>query len=234
MGVFDDKRYDQLDWVSQAVQPIETPLSALLEKLPESVRIDFDLIRSSDPAGNLNRDTLVESMMRKFGSQVFTWKERDLLFDCFEFNQVSEELILNLEDQTLTGELYLIKTKCVLDEDEIKNVMGEYGREQLGRIQAYNMDQTRANEMLDLLEKSEAAMASRSGKVKKQAMLNRLSEIFKTNEWKVKSTDLANNISIWIKNYIETGDLAALSNITRLKVMTYKESPIYSIEETKC
>ncbi len=235
MGVFDDKRYDQLDWVSQAVQPIETPLSALLEKLPESTRIDFELITGADSQGNLNRDSLVESMLRRFNrGHEFTWKERDLMFNCFELDMRSEELILNLEDQTLTGELFLIKTKFTLDEDQIKKVMGEYGRDQLNRMNAYNMNVQRAHEMLDLLEKSEAAMASRSNKVKKQAMMNRIQQIFQDNEWRIKNTDLANNVSLWIKSYIETGDLAALSNITRLKVMTYKDGPIYSIEETKC
>jgi hypothetical protein len=234
MGVFDDKRYDQLDWVSQAVQPIETPLSALLEKLPESVRIDFSMVTHQDPKGNLSKDGLIENMIRHHTKSEFTWKERDLIYDCFDFDMRSEEVILDLENHTLTGEIYLIKTKFTLDEDQIKLVLGEWGKDQLNRVNGYNMDHTRANEMLDLLEKSEAAMASRSGKIKKQALLNRLSQIFKDNEWRIKNTDLANNVSVWIKNYIERGDLASLSNITRLKVMTYKEGPIYSIEENRC
>jgi hypothetical protein len=235
MGVFDDKRYDQLDWVSQAVQPIETPLSAMLEKLPESTLIGYELMTLNDRRGSLDKDTLIESMLRKLNKgRELTWKERELIFDCFEYDMRSEALILNLEERTLTGTLYLIKTKFTLDEDQLKKVMGEYGREQLGRVNGYNMDQTRANEMLDLLEKSQPAMASRSGKVKRQAILNRLGEIFSNNEWHIKNTELANSVSLWIKSYIETGDLASLSNITRLKVMTYKDGPIYSIEETKC
>ena len=234
MGVFDDKHYDQLDWVSQAVQPIETPLASLLEEMPESTRLDFDLIIEYDATGYFHKNTLVNAMIKRFTRDNLSWKERELIADCFTFELKSEELILNLENRTLTGDLYLVKIRSTLDEDALKNVMGESGREQLSRLMSYKMDTARTNEMLDLLEKCESALASRSNKVKRSAMLNRLAQIFKDNEWKIKSTDLANNMCLWIKSYIDTGDLAALSNITRLKVMTYREAPIYSIEETKC
>lgn len=163
MGVFDDKHYDQLDWVSQAVQPIETPLAALLDKLPVETRIDFDLVTCNDNSGDLDKDTILNSMVRKYGGHL-SYREKDIINNCFEFEMRSPELILNLEDQTLTGELYLVKTRLSLEEDVLKNVLGEAGREKIGSMNAYNMNQVRANEMLDLLEKCEQAMASRSGK----------------------------------------------------------------------
>lgn len=233
MGVFHDKRYEQLDWVSQAVQPIETPLSAILERLPESTRIDYQLVTYNDARGSIGKSSLIDKMLSSYSNgHRFVWRERDLLYSCFELDQRSEELILNLEEGTLTGELYLLKIKYTLEEDDVKRILGEFGKEQLGHMNSYNMDSSRANEMLDLLEKSEAAIASRSGKVKKQAIQDRLAQIFKDNEWRVRNTDLANSMCMWIKAYIERGDLASLSNITRLKVMTYKDGPIYSIEET--
>jgi hypothetical protein len=233
MGVFDDKRYDQLDWVSQAVQPIETPLAALLDRLPESTKIDFELITCNHPNGELDRETIISSMIRKFHpGYSMSWKEKDLINECFEFDIRSPELIVNLENRTLTGEVYLVKTKFSIEEDKLKSVLGEHGREEIGKLHSHRMDHTRTNEMLDLLEDCEVAIASRSGKTKKLALNDRLRQIFTNNEWKIKSTDLADKIGFWIKAYIDNGDLAALSNISRLKVMTYKEAPIYSIEET--
>ena len=36
----------------------------------------------------------------------------------------------------------------------------------------------------------------------------------------------------WACDYIKTGNLASLTNFNKLKVMTYKKDPIYSMEET--
>ncbi len=57
--------------------------------------------------------------------------------------------------------------------------------------------------------------------------------LFKTNEWKIKDTELANKVGFWIKDYIVDGNLAAYSNFCRLKVMTHKDQPIYSMEEVE-
>ena len=234
MSIFHDKHYAQLDWVSQAVQPIETPINAILEKLPAEMRIDYEMVTSYSPQGEVTIDVAVYHMRNKWANTSVTWREQMLIDDCFAFDLRSEELILNLEDHTLTGELYVVKTKFTVDEDLLQRTLGEHGRDELGRMDLYSLDIPRMNEMLELLEGCEDSLGSRSTRVKKNAMVSRLRKILMDNEWRIRSTELANKIGIWMKKYIETGDLAALSNITRVKVMTYKEGPIYSIEEVPC
>lgn len=227
MGVFDDKRYDQLDWVSQAVQPIETPLAKILESMPEKTLIDYEWFKS----GSLDRDEVIEHLIGKVHKERLSYGDKATIVDCFEFQVESPNIVYDMVNQKMHGEIYIVKTKFTLDEDRLKASLGSEGRQYLGQINTHNMDFPRANEMLELLEKSEEGLRSRSGRTKRQVMLTRLEEIFKNNEWNVKNTELANKVSMWIRDYIEKGNLAALSNITRLKVMTYKGGPIYSVEE---
>jgi hypothetical protein len=44
MGVFDDKRYEELDWLSKAVEPIESYLATVLSELPDEVDLDFNAL----------------------------------------------------------------------------------------------------------------------------------------------------------------------------------------------
>ena len=73
--------------------------------------------------------------------------------------------------------------------------------------------------------------ASRSANKKMKAIFKRLNQIFAKNEWQVKDADLMVSFIKWINQYIKDGNLAALTNITKLKIMTNKNQPIYSIKE---
>ena len=227
MGVFDDKRYDQLDWVSQAVQPIETPLATLLEQLPDKTPVPWDWFRD----GTLDLSDVIQELVSTKIKGRLSYQERAIIDECFEFQCSKDQITLNLGLGNMDGEIHVVKTKFTLDEDRLKQSLGEEGLQYLGQMNYYNMDFPRANEMLELLEKTEEALKSRSGRNKSHAIRTRLTDIFKNNEWNVKSTELANKMGYWIRDYVDKGNLAALSNITRLKVMTYKGGPIYSIEE---
>jgi hypothetical protein len=100
-------------------------------------------------------------------------------------------------------------------------------------MNSFNMSVSRANEILELLGNSDAGLRSRSPRKKKESLYYRLKNLFETNEWNIKDTELANKIGVWIVSYILNGDLSALSNFCRLKVMTHKGQPIYSMEEVK-
>ena len=75
------------------------------------------------------------------------------------------------------------------------------------------------------------AMKNKSGKKKVTAIKERLIKIFETNEWRIRDMALANKVGFWIKGYISGGNLADLTNLCKLKVMTHNNMPIYSVKE---
>ena len=235
MGIFDDKKYDELDWVSQAVQPIISPLTQILEALPERTDISDSFLKqgSEYSHGRFSVSDFVNlavANLKDVNNKV-SWDERSILEECFAFEMPQEDVILNLVDNTLSAKIFLVKTKFTLEDDKLKTTLGREGLSAIREIKNWSMDISRTNEMLELLEKCEDVLKSRSTKFKRQALSRRIGDILHNNEWCIKSTELANKIGIWIADYINTGNLAALSNITRLKVITYKGAPIYSIEE---
>ena len=234
MGVFEDKKFDGLDWVSQALEPIDTHLNVILADLPEEFEIDFETYKKIQDNG-YQADIKVGEVLSYISPayKKLGWRDCDVIRDCFEFI-VPEGLLIDFEQNTFVGGLpKIVKHRFTLDEKVIENMLGYDGMEAVGTMYGFDPAQcSRANEIMELLgECDRSAYNSKLGRKKRYAITGRLRTIFKTNEWKIKDAQLANKVGFWIKDYIDHGNLAAYSNFCRLKVMTHKELPIYSMEE---
>lgn len=233
MGVFDDKKFENLDWISQATEPIDSKLNEFLGKIPDEIEINYasyvSLIQMNR-SGNLSTKDLIQYLNLQYcGGMTLSWDDRSTLSECFEFQMPDGDVVLDFKKgEIVRGSLNIVKTQNTLDEKVLETLLGKEGIHSLNCVR---VDLSRANEVMELLGKCESGLRSRSPRNKIYAIHNRLTEIFKTNEWKIKDTELANKVGFWIKDYLQDGDLAAFSNFCRLKVMTHKDQPIYSMEE---
>lgn len=236
MGVFDDKKFEELDWISQATEPMDSELNVILGKLPEELDIDLPLLRKvigDNYSFDLDISRVISHLMSEHApGHYLDWNTRHLVTDCFEF-QVDPDIVVNFEDNTMSGAIKLIKIQNTMDEKVLENILGRSGIDRLGSmyIPADNGGPSRANEVLEILGKCEKGMSTRSLRKKQMFMKQRLAQIMKGNEWKIKDTELANKVGTWIYQYVVDGNLKAWSNFCRLKVMTHKDQPIYSMEE---
>jgi hypothetical protein len=233
MGVFDDKKFENLDWISQATEPIDSKLNEFLGKIPDEIDINYASyvsIIQSDRSGSLSIKDIIQYLnMQYCGGISLSWDDRSALSDCFEFQMPDGEVIIDFKQGEIKkGSLKIVKTQNTLDEKVLEGMLGKEGIHSLNYIR---VNLLRANEVMELLGKCDSGIRSRSPRNKVYAIRARLNDIFKTNEWKIKDTELANKVGFWIKDYIQDGDLAAFSNFCRLKVMTHKDQPIYSMEE---
>lgn len=234
MGVFDDKKFEQLDWMSQITEGIESELNGLLARLPDRIELDFDSIISFMDSSNtprLSTDSVVRKIIRSFYDSNLSWEDERTIRSCFEF-EASDDLLIDFENKILRGSVTLVKTTTTLADEHLQNTMGSDGIQKLSRI-SWNDPGcfSRANEVMELLGGLEKETRNRSARRKFQAIRSRLSNIFKNNEWRIRDTELANKIGIWIGQYIQSGNLAAFSNFCKIKVLTHQGGPIYSIEE---
>lgn len=235
MGVFDDKKFDELDWISQATEPIDSQLNEILGLIPEVIDLDFKTYCAMlrvDYGMNLNTRGAVDYCLRTYCKHInVSYDNIGYLRDLFKF-EADGELILDFENETLSGNLRLVKLANTMDE---KVLAGLLGKEGIYRISSMNIPQqglTRANDIMELLGKCDAGLKSRSERKKRHMIKERLVKLFKDNEWQIKDTELANKVGVWIYQYVCDGNLAAYSNFCRLKVMTHKGQPIYSMQET--
>ena len=240
MGVFTDKKYDELDWISQAVEPIESPLNKFLAMLPDSIEISVHML--ADHRGyygnySLEKDTIIMDYLKSNAEaserEKLTWEERSILERSFEL-VVDPETVIDMSTRTiLSGGMRLNKVKSVLEDRDVEKTLGSRGLTHLGNIRWSRCNISNLNEILDLVGKCDDLLKGKSGRRKYFGLRSRLHQIFEKNEWNIKSIDLSNKVGIWVTDYLITGNLAALSNLTRLKVMTHKGVGIYSMEEVK-
>lgn len=235
MGVFDDKKFDELDWISQATEPIDSQLNEILELIPEVVKLDFNAyltIVGYSYSADLYMASAINHCIKVYcGSINVSQSDIYVLKDMFTF-KADSEMIINFEDKTLTGNLCLVKLVNTMDEKVLANILGKEGTYTASSMRINcSGGLSRANDIMELLGDCALGIKTRSERTKRNVIIGRLSKLFKNNEWQIKDTELANKIGTWIYQYITDGNLAAYSNFCRLKVMTHKGQPIYSIQE---
>jgi hypothetical protein len=229
MGVFDDKRYEALDWVSKAVEPVECGLAKILEEFPEHIEFNYDMLAKHMMNHNNVWRLYAREAIRQFISTTLHSRELALLENCIEF-QGSSALQLDFEAGTMTGTLALVKTRSAFTEEELQSMIGKQGIEECYQLSYGDYDIARLNEIADLLGATDA-LSSRSYRKKVSSVTGRLTEIMQKNEWNIRNVELSDKVGRWIYRYVIYGDLSALTNICKLKVMTHKNLPIYSMAE---
>jgi hypothetical protein len=233
MGVFDDKKFESLDWISQATEPIDSRLNEVLGKIPDEITVDFDLYYKSIGNGysyDLSVSCIVQDLCKNLGYKL-SYNELAYLFKNFELS-ASDNVIFDFEQKKIIGEVKLIKINNTMDEKVLESMLGHEGISNFDMCYLPHDSLTRLNEVLELLQAKEG-LATRSLRKKKVAVSRRLKALFKTNEWKIKDTELANKVGTWAMSYCRDNDAAAFANLCKLKVMTHKGLPIYSMEEVK-
>ena len=235
MGVFDDHKLGQLDWMTQMTETIDSDLNTLLSKLPDRTLVSAKEIIESGGSSHLSlsvRDILNKLISKADSNISLSWEESTCVHRCFTF-ELKGDVEVDLRTGILSGEIYLVKIVSTLSDEELIPMMGKRGLDAVGRLRDYhgevNID--RLNEVLDILGGCTEAMRTRSAKKKLQRVKTRLEEIFKTNEWRIRDMNLANKVGQWIRSYVISGTLSDLVNLTKLKVMTHSNMPIYSVKE---
>ena len=236
MSVFADKKFEELDWISQATEPIESKLNQCLAVIPDEIIVDFKMFNNYSSYGKeITLKSIITNIeaYRALNMHLSYDEQRDLL-QCFKLEADSDNLIIDFEREVIEGgTLKIIKVESTMDESVLKKSMGLDGISSVryGNLRDYSG--SRVNEIMDLLGKCENGLRTGSIRKKVHFLSTRMYDLFKNDEWKIRDTELANKVGFWVRAYIEHGDMSALSNFCRLKVMTHKEQPIYSMEEVK-
>lgn len=231
MSVFQDKKYENLDWLSQAMQPIDSPLNTVLASLPDIIDVDIDTLKAHlGGSDTFSMSHLIVSLVHSIPeAKNLSWEDRDSLKQCFEIT-VSDNTIVNFEENAIDGEIKIVKTVFTFEDQDLQKMMGKLGISEL-RYLNRGASATRLNEILELVGGCEEAISSRSMKKKIVALRVRMQNIFSKNEWNIKDTELANKLCIWAKRYVEDGTISGLTNFCKVKILTYSGNPIYSIVE---
>lgn len=229
IDIFADKEYEEMEWLNKAIEPFIFPLNELISRIPNEYVFTYEDIVAIYTDHN---SAYVTSMIRIVSNQLnlgFSDSELETILEFVELN-VSDDYSINLQSQEITGEFKLTKIKHMLNDDEIKLYLANYMKNSLYSNCQF-ADAAKYNELMDIVGCSEQR-SSKSVHRKKSAFIARMVQIIEDDLWKIRSATLIEKLVEWICNYVNNGNLASLSNITRLKCMTYTNNPIYSMQET--
>ena len=230
INLFEDKQYDSLDWLNKAVESFNFPPNDVLAAMPEVFEFDFDTILAIclvRRALGINMEKFVSYAAAKAGVEL---GQARILVE--EHYRLEADAVLDFEERTLTGHVRIVKTKSQLSDEDIVELLASKTYERLRYISYDKAELSRLNEVLDLIGAKETR-SSRSSRHKSVEIAETMAKIVKEDKWRVRDYELMLKCTDWIRLYVEDGNLAAMSNFTRLKCMVHKGVPIYSMEETK-
>ncbi len=232
INLFEDKTYDGFEWLEKAVEAYIFPEGDTLASFPDRIEITYDLIADCTIATNSNMNSeLSELISFLVARKIVEVPEEHLKFICEWLEiKISPNTTIDLEEKSINGEISLVKKKSQLEDEDVRDCM----RNRVGAVFSYRRDGDvgRMNEIMDLLGCKDSRQ-SRSTRHKVHAIRDFLNNTIAEDKWRVKNVKLMENCALWIIDYIDNGNLASLSNFTRLKCMVHKGLPIYSMEETK-
>lgn len=245
---FADKKFEELDWISQAVEPWESPLSEPWANLPEVIDITAaDFFTKTSTAYGSDQLNPAQAVLTQFYNsvgdspdEVGTLLDRfEHIFGEFDFDdkngfyalQLEDGTILDMEAKTLSHPIRLIKRMTRLSDQIHQRIVTNYAEVAMPRPHRYCDDEgKRAAEILDLLGHKNIPRGSRNRMI---ALRNAMMQTFSEDTLRIRSAVLAIKVVNWAVNYTNHGVVSALANLAKLKVMTHTGKPIYSMVEVE-
>jgi hypothetical protein len=238
VSLFKDKQFEEMDWLSKAIEPIHADVVNVIAALPDEADIPLHQIKAFIQS---EYGTHMHYNITLYLSSVLTWIAENNNVNLHDtLNQIKEcfNLVVENYDEPIdfdnnTGPKFkVVKIKKAFTDQDLATFMHSACWTIVSRLNSRNLDNhSRLNEVLEMFGADTADINSKSIKRKCYALKIKWGEIMSTNAWNIKSHDLAVKASTWIVDYCERGRLDAWANLCKLKVMTYNGHPIYSLGE---
>jgi hypothetical protein len=214
------------------VEPYIFPPNDVMANIPDRFEITYEVLLDILKKGHsfqVGINELMEYLVTPSSPQISS-EDKYLLRNFFEV-KIPPDLVVNFREGTMNGVIEFVKKKPQLDDEDIKAHVAYCATYALSGSAFPKDALPRINEIMDLLNCSDYR-SSRSVHYKMDALKTALKNIILEDKWRVRNTQLFVKSADWIRDYIANGNLASLSNFTRLKCMTHKGNAIYSMDET--
>ena len=242
MSLLQDKHFEDLDFISQAVEPFFHPVLDLFKTLPSEIYISTKELQvivdnrynDSKCIDNYKLDSLIRQIIEKLPGA------SDFYGICSKFYDAKVNgLCYDVYSDVLQGDITLVKkAECPLSQEaigeEIKNTIYDAFR-------GYASVEASRKEVLDLsylFLGAEVTNAIIDEKLKPKQMwyeiVNKVSILFFSGDpkYRIRGLDAATKLRKNIINYVECRNPErAMANLTLFKMVMDKGNAVYSLQE---
>lgn len=247
--LFNDPEYnrmanDEEAWLELAIEPFRSYLNDIIRSLPDSVEIGFDEIfellksKKNDYHLSIPVSAMLKDTLRDYVHKDLSHKELEIIERIYEA-RISDDTVINFVDKTINKQILLKKKQKEIPEDEILNISADLSTWYIS-VRTYSSQHpmhgeivSRFNEIIDIVGADEQIRKTRSLRKKLDFIINRVNKIIREDEWRIRDYSIMVDLCKNITSYVNEGNMHALMNITRLKCMTHKGAPIYSMEDIR-
>lgn len=233
MGLFNDNDYENMEWLEKVIEPYIFPFNNILKQIPDEITITPENIY--ELLGNNNSKWVSLHIMLDYliHKQILKCSKDDIdeISEIFTA-EIPDNYGIDIYTKKASGEIKLVKKVKMIEEKDIPSYVSKVVSSKLiEQLNSNNVETSRIKEIMDILECDKESMSARSVWKKLGNQRKRIIYIIENDIWRIRDVTLIYKLVDWIIMYIKNGNLAALSNIMRLKCMTHSGAPIYSMEE---
>lgn len=222
MSIFKDETYENLDWISQAVEPYEFPLNDYIATLPDKLTLTDEQIISL--GGNFSKGDIMRILNI---SNKFNYEEKGLIQDCFKI-EADKEIIVNLTTGDITGTISIVKIANHVPDDKILEHMVRMVYDYV----SHKGEKRAMLELAQLLMPEQYASIAESNRKSdiNSKFVDCIRNSIKSKAWNIKGYTLLIQVLTNIRNYLEDGDQAALGRLGLFSVLIKSGAPLYSMK----
>lgn len=225
MSILKDKVYEEMDWLSQAIQPMTSPIEEVIDKAPDTIPFTQRQLLSelSIYSMSVNTNDIIKTVFNQYlktnniSLQGTSFSERDFLVKNFKVVLTIDKMFIKKTDDAAG---YISKDRKPLENTEALDMMRR--NQSLYDLNSRNVRRNsgskRAAEVKQILFKDS----------EDHDLNTLLVQWTRKEDFLIKSVDAFSYVVDVVNAYVIHGDIKSFGEIARIKLMLNKGQPIYS------
>lgn len=235
--MFVDKFYEELDDISKMIEPLNYAANDIVAKIPEKI----DVTKLISCGHDYNRQNDIKRLLHRFMDEHEDLRQfKDIssdraVIDLFKFDiEYNSDFIKEIFIDGYTGEvsggkIFIVKKSNMVDDDTIERMIRDKFAGAAHHWSSRPLSATRVAEVCGIYGVNTGSIRSANKKYK--ILINHINNMLREKKLNIKDVGLSEKLGKWILLYVRDGNLGALQNLTKVKIMTHADRAIYSIEE---
>lgn len=228
MSIFKDKVYEEMDFLSQAVEPFLDPVIEEFAKLPEVIDVSNEVVARALSSYGFQSEIIDRTIKPLIGKDLSLY---GLIRNAYQVSVDTEEFEFDIVNPDNNPQLFkIVKSKHSLDEKLVRDASID------ANLDLYYSGPSRGNnDNLDMMRQLASLMEVQSNSKSCEKLWSEISSSVRSHisngSWKIKSSEAMYHLKRLLVRCVKHNDFSAYATLAKLKIMIHHGQVIYKIEE---